>query len=170
MPRRRPVKSRKGRGQAQAATVRKLSPKQRAARDEGPRLIPLLPGKDAGVGRIEHYLELADKALGYAPPRAPLAAPQNSEGIGQIPAGQPEVQIVEEASPAPLDVPAAPPRLLQPAHPPKLRVPKPPSLPKPPKPPKLARPMPPRAPAFPKPPKLSLPKPQAGKRHLRNRA
>ena len=162
MPR-RPVKSRKRRGQAQAATVRKLSPEQRAARDEGPRLIPLVSGKDAGVGRIEHYLELADKALGHAPPTAPVAAPQNSQGIGQIPAGQPGVQIVEEAPPAPLDVPAAPPRLLQPPQPPKLRVPKPPSLPKPPKPPKLARPTPPGAPAFPKPPKLSFPKPPGRK-------
>ncbi len=164
MPRRRPVKSRKRRGPAQAAIVRKLSPEQRAARDEGPRLIPLVPGRDAGVGRIEHYLELADKALGYAPPTAPVAAPQNSERVGPIPARQPEVQIVEEASPTLLDAPVAPTRVLQPGQPPKLRLPKPASLPKPPKPPTLARPLPPRAPAFPKPPKLSLPKPPGRKK------
>jgi hypothetical protein len=140
--------------------VRKLSPEQPAARDEGPRLIPLGPGKDAGVGRIEHYLELADKALGHAPAKAPGPAPSISEAPAQIPSEQIGLAIIEETAPPPAELQsAASSSIFRPPHPPRLRVPKPPSLPKPPKLPKLARPMPPKAPPFPKPPKLSIPKP-----------
>lgn len=147
---------------AKSAIVRKLSPEQPAARDEGPRLIPLGPGKDAGVGRIEHYLELADKALGHTPVKAPVPVLQGSEAAAQIPTGQPGAEVVEQAPPVPPHVPSpvASAYVFQPLYPPpKLQVPKPPSVPKPPKPPKLTRPLPPKAPAFPKSPRLSLPKP-----------
>jgi hypothetical protein len=49
-----------------AASARKLNripPTEPAARDEGPRLIPLgQPSKEPS--RLEHYLDLADTALG----------------------------------------------------------------------------------------------------------
>ncbi len=43
--------------------ISRLPPSSEAARDEGPRLIPLEDrGKDPS--RVEHYLDLADTALG----------------------------------------------------------------------------------------------------------
>lgn len=42
--------------------LKALPPNTAAARDEGPRLIPLTPGKDH-TG-LEHFLRLADVALG----------------------------------------------------------------------------------------------------------
>jgi len=43
--------------------VQRLSPSSEAARDEGPRLIPLEDhAKEAS--RLDHYLDLADTALG----------------------------------------------------------------------------------------------------------
>lgn len=43
-------------------SVVKLAPEAPAARDEGPRLIPLGPEKEEP--RLKHLLELADAALG----------------------------------------------------------------------------------------------------------
>jgi len=57
------VKRKKGQ---KAKTARKLSripPTEPAARDEGPRLIPL-DQRLREPSRLEHYLELADTALG----------------------------------------------------------------------------------------------------------
>ena len=42
--------------------LRPIPPDQPAARDEGPRLIPLDVSKEPS--RLEHYLDLADTALG----------------------------------------------------------------------------------------------------------
>jgi hypothetical protein len=44
------------------ARLKALPPNAAAARDEGPRLLPLTPGKDP-TG-LEHFLRLADVALG----------------------------------------------------------------------------------------------------------
>lgn len=58
-----PVKKRKPTpAKAKRAKLKPLSPSAPAARDEGPRLIPLTPGKDQ-TG-LEHFLRLADVALG----------------------------------------------------------------------------------------------------------
>jgi hypothetical protein len=45
------------------AKVERLPPTAEAARDEGPRLIPLAD-RSKEPSRLEHYLELADRALG----------------------------------------------------------------------------------------------------------
>jgi hypothetical protein len=45
--------------------LQRLPPSSAAARDEGPRLIPL-EEKSQEPSRLEHYLELADSALGRA--------------------------------------------------------------------------------------------------------
>jgi hypothetical protein len=53
----------KRKAQPSGRTLKPIPPTEPAARDEGPRLIPL----DAGSkepSRLEHYLELADTALG----------------------------------------------------------------------------------------------------------
>ncbi|HSB76530.1 MAG TPA: hypothetical protein VLC12_12825 [Terriglobales bacterium] len=42
--------------------MRALPPNAPAARDEGPRLLPLSPSKDPSG--LEHFLRLADVALG----------------------------------------------------------------------------------------------------------
>ena len=42
--------------------VRRIPPTAEAARDEGPRLIPLAD-RSKEPSRLEHYLELADTAL-----------------------------------------------------------------------------------------------------------
>jgi hypothetical protein len=47
---------------AKRPRLKPLPPNAPAARDEGPRLIPLTPGKDQ-TG-LEHFLRLADVALG----------------------------------------------------------------------------------------------------------
>ena len=52
---RRPVKSK--------IQVQLIPPTAEAARDEGPRLIPLAD-RSKEPSRLEHYLELADRALG----------------------------------------------------------------------------------------------------------
>ena len=49
-------------GKGTRRTVVKLAPEAPAARDEGPRLIPLGPEKEEP--RLKHLLELADAALG----------------------------------------------------------------------------------------------------------
>ncbi|HVO59771.1 MAG TPA: hypothetical protein VMT53_02480 [Terriglobales bacterium] len=43
--------------------IERLAPSEPAARDEGPRLIPL-DEKSKEPSRLDHYLELADSALG----------------------------------------------------------------------------------------------------------
>jgi hypothetical protein len=53
-------------GRAVKATTRqvqRIPPTAEAARDEGPRLIPL-SDRSKEPSRLEHYLELADRALG----------------------------------------------------------------------------------------------------------
>ena len=45
------------------AKVRRIPPTAEAARDEGPRLIPLVD-RAKEPSRLEHYLDLADTALG----------------------------------------------------------------------------------------------------------
>src|ERR1700740_1781412 len=94
---------RKIQAQPKARTVRKLSPEQPAARDEGPRLIPLGPAKDAGLGRIEHYLDLADQALGHKPVRSPAGAPHPAPAVLTSDVPRAEADFSADA-----DFPAAP--------------------------------------------------------------
>ena len=46
--------------------IRRLPPSADAARDEGPRLLPL-GDRISEPSRLEHYLDLADAALGVKP-------------------------------------------------------------------------------------------------------
>ena len=46
-----------------AAKLKPIPPTEAAARDEGPRLIPL-DDRSKEPSRLEHYLDLADTALG----------------------------------------------------------------------------------------------------------
>jgi hypothetical protein len=46
--------------------VQRIPPSAEAARDEGPRLIHLAD-RSKEPSRLEHYLELADRALGRKP-------------------------------------------------------------------------------------------------------
>jgi hypothetical protein len=55
--------STKGRIIKSKAQVQRIPPTAEAARDEGPRLIPLAD-RSKEPSRLEHYLELADRALG----------------------------------------------------------------------------------------------------------
>jgi hypothetical protein len=55
--------STKGRTAKLSTQVQRIPPTAEAARDEGPRLIPLAEGSKE-PSRLEHYLELADRALG----------------------------------------------------------------------------------------------------------
>lgn len=49
--------------ESKASKLKLIPPTEPTARDEGPRLIPLdEPSKEPS--RLEHYLELADTALG----------------------------------------------------------------------------------------------------------
>ena len=48
-------------------TIKPIPPTEPAARDEGPRLIPL-DDRSKEPSRLEHYLELADTALGLKRP------------------------------------------------------------------------------------------------------
>jgi hypothetical protein len=54
------VKSTNHRGRQ---TLKPIPPTEPAARDEGPRLIPL-DDRSKEPSRLEHYLDLADTALG----------------------------------------------------------------------------------------------------------
>ena len=47
--------------------LKPIPPEESAARDEGPRLIPL-DDRSKEPSRLEHYLELADTALGLKRP------------------------------------------------------------------------------------------------------
>lgn len=58
MPLKRGAKARKP-----AKKIRAIPPTEPSARDEGPRLIPL-DDRSKEPSRLEHYLELADTALG----------------------------------------------------------------------------------------------------------
>lgn len=58
MPKRRPERPKRA---GKKKTVVKLAPEAAAARDEGPRLIPLGPEKEEP--RLKHLLDLADSAL-----------------------------------------------------------------------------------------------------------
>ena len=56
-------KRRKAPAQSRTVKVQRIPPTAEAARDEGPRLIPLdEPSKEAS--RMDHSLDLADTALG----------------------------------------------------------------------------------------------------------
>jgi hypothetical protein len=59
-PRKPAVKRRTAKSGTQ---VQRIPPTSEAARDEGPRLIPLAE-RSKEPSRLEHYLELADRALG----------------------------------------------------------------------------------------------------------
>ena len=65
MKRKKPRKPRplKRRSVNAGTQVQRIPPTAEAARDEGPRLIPL-PDPSKEPSRLEHYLELADRALG----------------------------------------------------------------------------------------------------------
>jgi hypothetical protein len=55
--------SKKRRTARPSTQVQRIPPTSEAARDEGPRLIPLAD-RSKEPSRLEHYLELADRALG----------------------------------------------------------------------------------------------------------
>lgn len=65
MKRKKPRKTHavKGRAANAKAKVERIPSTAEAARDEGPRLIPLAD-RSKEPSRLEHYLELADRALG----------------------------------------------------------------------------------------------------------
>ncbi len=65
-------RKRKSGRKAKVSRITKLAPSQPAARDEGPRLIPLRKAQDGS--KIDHWVELADKALG---------GPTKRKGAGQ---------------------------------------------------------------------------------------
>jgi hypothetical protein len=54
-------------GKIKPRKVERLPPTAAAARDEGPRLIPL-EDRISEPSRLEHYLDLADAALGIRKP------------------------------------------------------------------------------------------------------
>ncbi len=55
-------RKRKSAAKAKVSRITKLAPSQPAARDEGPRLIPLR--KPHNPPKIDHWVELADRVLG----------------------------------------------------------------------------------------------------------
>jgi hypothetical protein len=57
---------RKAKQATRAVRVERLPPSADAARDEGPRLLPL-GDRVSEPSRLEHYLDLADAALGLKP-------------------------------------------------------------------------------------------------------
>jgi hypothetical protein len=71
-----PVAGKKGRRKSarkpKVSRITKLAPSQPAARDEGPRLIPLR--KPQETPKIDHWVALADKVLG---------SPGKKKGAGQ---------------------------------------------------------------------------------------
>ncbi len=154
----------KSRGKGQRSRkphqVTKLSPEQPAARDEGPRLLPLPSHsrEDPLAGRLERYLSLADTAFGR-----PAGKTGQLTSVSWSEIAEPAAEITEKL-PRPedpsLEDAVSPPEVsaTAPAHP-KLDIPRPPARPDSPRPPKLAMPKPPRRPSPPKPPKLSAPRP-----------
>jgi hypothetical protein len=59
----RAVKRGAAKSRAVNSKVQRIPPTAEAARDEGPRLIPLVD-RSKDPSRLEHYLDLADTALG----------------------------------------------------------------------------------------------------------
>ena len=53
--------------QKRSSKLKPIPPDESAARDEGPRLIPL-DDRSKEPSRLEHYLDLADTALGLKRP------------------------------------------------------------------------------------------------------
>jgi len=53
--------------QSASSKLKPIPPTEPAARDEGPRLIPL-DDRSKEPSRLEHYLDLADTALGLKRP------------------------------------------------------------------------------------------------------
>ncbi len=53
--------------QSASAKLKPIPPTEPSARDEGPRLIPL-DDRSKEPSRLEHYLDLADTALGLKRP------------------------------------------------------------------------------------------------------
>jgi len=66
MKKRRRVAGPNAKQKNNAAKLRRIPPTAPSARDEGPRLIPL-EDSSKEPSRLEHYLELADTALGLRP-------------------------------------------------------------------------------------------------------
>jgi hypothetical protein len=63
----RTVKRVKRKAEAIRGALKAIPPSEPAARDEGPRLIPL-DDRSKEPSRLEHYLDLADTALGLKRP------------------------------------------------------------------------------------------------------
>jgi hypothetical protein len=59
--------------------VKRLPPTAPAARDEGPRLLPL-GDRVSEPSKLEHYLDLADAALGLRDDSGNRRGPPNSTG------------------------------------------------------------------------------------------
>jgi len=57
------MESKRKRVQTASSKLKPIPPTEAAARDEGPRLIPL-DDRSKEPSRLEHYLDLADTALG----------------------------------------------------------------------------------------------------------
>lgn len=57
----------KRKAEPRRGTLKPIPPSEPDARDEGPRLIPL-EDRSKEPSRLDHYLELADKALGLKRP------------------------------------------------------------------------------------------------------
>ncbi len=157
----------RGKGQRnRKAPVTKLSPEQPAARDEGPRLLPL-PSRsreDPLTGRLERYLSLADTAFGRPPGKTGQLTPLGEGGEFTEPGAEATKNLltsnlrisedppVEDAVSPPDFSPDSPTRR-------KPEIARPPARPNSPRPPRLAMPKPPRRPSPPKPPRLSPPRP-----------
>jgi len=60
----RPSKGPAARAGTDSGRVRKLPPEAKAARDEGPRLIPFGATRQDEHPQLSKYIELADKMLG----------------------------------------------------------------------------------------------------------
>jgi hypothetical protein len=138
--------------------VTKLSPEQPAARDEGPRLLPLptRAREDPAAGRLERYLSLADTAFGRPSGSTGQLTAAAAEAVSRIaePAVTGKIEGTQEpAAEQDKDAPEA--GSGPPVHP-KLEPARRPVRPNSPKPPKMTLPKPPRRPS---PPKLSAPKP-----------
>lgn len=62
------------------AKIERLPPTAPGARDEGPRLIPL-EDPISEPSRLEHYLDLADAALGLRPGQSPAGRRRLERGV-----------------------------------------------------------------------------------------
>ena len=125
----------------------KVPPSSPAAKDEGPRLIPLEEVRDSASARVDHYLALADSMLGSKSAPSEIAPPIETIPVPEF-VVSPEVEAPATTSP----VRSRP-------KPPKLALPKPPKPPAMPKPPQLSAPKLPLRPPSPRPPRMNVPKP-----------